>query len=105
MSKTNQNIFTPEEVKHIAILAHIPLTPQQEIKLAQEFTETLRVVDRLNEVDVNNIEPTNQVTGLTNIFREDVVDTKRMFSQELALSNAKHTHNGFFVVNQILDQT
>jgi Asp-tRNA(Asn)/Glu-tRNA(Gln) amidotransferase C subunit len=40
-----------------------------------------------------------------NVLREDVVEEKRMFTQEEALSNAKKTHQGFFVVDQLIDQS
>lgn len=97
------NSFTPSDVKKIASLATIPVKPQEEEKLAKGFTETMNVVDELSSVDVKNVEPTHQVTGLENEFREDVVDEKRMFTQEEALANAKATHNGFFVVPQVID--
>lgn len=91
-------------VHHIAQLANIPVTAEEEKKLAADFNETLAVVDKLKEVDVTKVEPTHQVTGLMNVLREDAVDESRMFTQEEALANAKATHNGFFVVNQIIEQ-
>jgi len=45
-----------------------------------------------------------QVTGLENATREDEVQEERMFTQEEALRNAPRTHNGYFVVDQILDK-
>jgi aspartyl/glutamyl-tRNA(Asn/Gln) amidotransferase C subunit len=101
MAKT---LITPALVQHMAQLANIPVTKDEEKKLAQGFTTTMQVVDSLNVIDVHGVEPTHQVTGLTNVLRDDVVDTAQMFSQEQALMNAKHTHNGFIVVNQILDR-
>ncbi|MEK7458368.1 MAG: Asp-tRNA(Asn)/Glu-tRNA(Gln) amidotransferase subunit GatC, partial [Patescibacteria group bacterium] len=62
------------------------------------------VVDELKKVNTTNVEPTHQVSGLINVFRKDVVDMDRMFTQEQALANASQSHNGFFVVEQILDQ-
>jgi aspartyl-tRNA(Asn)/glutamyl-tRNA(Gln) amidotransferase subunit C len=92
-------------VHHVAQLAQIPITDDEEKKLERAFDETLKVVDKLQELDVSAVEPTHQVTGLVNILREDVVEESRMFSQAEALANAKHTHNGFFVVNQLIDQS
>lgn len=96
--------FTPDDVKHISKLANIPITLQEEIKLAQGFNTTLVVVEQLNHLNTDNIEPTHQVTGLENIFREDVIDEKRMLTHTNALTNAKNTHNGYFVVEQILEE-
>ncbi len=100
----NPLTITPSIVDHIATLATIPVTEEEKKTLAEGFTTTMQVVDHLNEVDTSNIEPTHQVTGLVNVLRKDVVDKDRMFSQKQALSNAKHTHNGYFVVDQILEE-
>ena len=97
-------VITPAIVEHIAKLANIPITADEVKTLADGFTTTMRVVDQLNKVDTSNTEPTHQVTGLTNVFREDVIDSTRMFSQAQALANAKRTNKGFIVVEQILDQ-
>jgi aspartyl-tRNA(Asn)/glutamyl-tRNA(Gln) amidotransferase subunit C len=101
MPKTTQ--FTSDDVSHIATLAHIPVTDDEKKELAKGFSTVIDVVDKLAELDTKNIEPTSQVTGLTNIFREDVVSDS--LSQDNALSNAKRTHNGFFVVDQVIEQT
>lgn len=97
------SIFSSSDVQKIAKLAHIPVTDDMADELAKGFTKTMTVVDELKKVDVDNVAPTNQITGLENILREDEIDTTRMFTQEEALSNAKRTHNGFFVVDQILE--
>lgn len=91
-------------VHHVAQLANIPVTTDEEKKLADGFSTTLGVVDELKNVNTKDVESTHQISGLVNVFRKDVVDTDRMFTQEQALANAPQIHNGFFVVDQILDQ-
>jgi len=90
-------------VKHIASLAKIPVLEEEEKELTEGFNKTLTVVDELFKVDVANVEPTHQVTGLENVLREDKVDEKKMLNQKEALSNTKNKHNGYFVVNRIID--
>lgn len=97
------SIFSSSDVTKIAKLANIPLTDDQANDLATGFTKTMSVVDELTSVDVTGVEATNQVTGLENVLREDEVDSSRMFTQEQALAGAKRTHNGCFVVDQILE--
>lgn len=94
----------PKLVAHIADLANIPVTTDEEKKLAEGFTKTLAVVDKLMEVDTLGIEPTHQVTGLENVWREDQIDNSRTFTQEEALANATNKHNGYFVVPQLIGQ-
>ncbi len=91
------------DVKKIAKLAHIPVTAKEEERLAKGFQATLKTVDTLFSVDVQGVEPTSQVTGLENVFREDEIDGSRRFTQEQALANAPRKHNGYFVVDQILE--
>ena len=64
---------------------------------------TVAYVSKLQELPTDGVIETSQVTGLENVMREDVVDESRMFSQVEALKNATHTHNGFFVVDAVLE--
>lgn len=100
-SKTKK--FTREDVHKIAKLANIPVTTREEASLAEGFNTTMKVVDTLFSVDVKGVTPTSQVTGLENVFRDDEIDGQRVFTQDQALANAPRTHNGFFVVDQILE--
>lgn len=90
-------------VRHIAQLANIPISPKEEEELANDFSETLAVIDKLQKVDTKGVEMTHQVTGLKNITREDEVNEKTIFTQKEALANASRTHNGFFVVERLID--
>lgn len=95
--------FTADDVSRVAALAHIPVSDEEKKTLAGGFTTTISVVEQMNKLDVSGVDATH-VTGLTNVLREDVVDEKRMFSQEEALGNAPRKDCGFFVVDQVLDQ-
>jgi aspartyl-tRNA(Asn)/glutamyl-tRNA(Gln) amidotransferase subunit C len=95
--------FTPSDVSHIASLANIPISEEEKASLAEGFTKTIAVVEKLNVLDVSS-SPSSQITGLSNVMRDDVVDVERMFSQEEALANAPHHKDGFFIVDQIIEQ-
>ncbi|MBL7159108.1 Asp-tRNA(Asn)/Glu-tRNA(Gln) amidotransferase subunit GatC [Candidatus Microgenomates bacterium] len=88
-----------DEVNHVAKLANLKLTPKELKKFQKQLSSILEYVNQLKELDTKNVEPTSQVTGLENVFREDEV--KPSMSQEESLSNAKETHNGFFKVKAI----
>jgi aspartyl-tRNA(Asn)/glutamyl-tRNA(Gln) amidotransferase subunit C len=90
------------QVKHIAALANIPVSEEESQELAEAFTETLVVVDRLRKADAGKTAITHQVTGFKNILREDIVKEEQSFTQEEALANAKSTYKGFFVVPYVL---
>ncbi len=90
------------DVSHIAKLANLPLSSTEKIKFEKQLGETLEHVENLNEVEVRNIEPTSQVTGLENVTREDVA--KPSLTQNDALANSKSNHNGLFKVNAIFQE-
>ena len=66
------------DVKHVAKLANLTLKPGEEEKFKEQFEETLKTIDVINELDTSGVEPTSQVTGLTNVTREDEIDGSRI---------------------------
>jgi len=64
-------MITKEEVKHIAGLARIKLTDKEEEKFSKELSSILDFVNQLKEVDIKDIKPIDQITGLDNVIRKD----------------------------------
>jgi len=60
-----------KQVEHIAKLARIQLKEAEKRRFTKELSKILDYMNKLNEIDTENIEPTSQVIGLENIFRED----------------------------------
>lgn len=90
-------------VSHVAKLANLPLTKEEEKKFEKQLSETLDYVKQLEEIDTKNVDPTSQVTGLENVTREDVITPS--LSQDEALSNSQSTYNRVFKVSAILDDS
>jgi aspartyl-tRNA(Asn)/glutamyl-tRNA(Gln) amidotransferase subunit C len=65
--------LTKEEVLKLAKLARLRLTDEEVEKYTSELGEILTYVELLSTVDTNGLQPTNQVTGLQNVFRPDEV--------------------------------
>lgn len=59
------------EVSHIAKLARLGLDEREKEKFAKELAAILEFVEKLKEVDTQDIEPTAQITGLQNVSRPD----------------------------------
>ncbi len=96
--------ITRQQVVHVAKLANIPVSRDEAQAFAGAFAETLDVIADLKKVDTSTVEPTNQVTGLENVLREDVVDEEHMLTQAQALANAPVSYEGLVVVPRIIDQ-
>jgi aspartyl-tRNA(Asn)/glutamyl-tRNA(Gln) amidotransferase subunit C len=65
--------LTKDQVRHIAKLARLRLTEEEVEKFTTELTSIFNTIDVLQKVDTKGVEPTAQVTGLENAFREDAV--------------------------------
>jgi aspartyl/glutamyl-tRNA(Asn/Gln) amidotransferase C subunit len=95
-------VVTTDDVAKIGKLANLSLTPDETALFADQFSHTIDVIDQLNEIDTAKLTLIGSVTHLENVTRADEVDESRTLTQEQALSGAKRTHKGFFVVDQIL---
>lgn len=62
-----------DDVLKLARLARISLSEDEVSQFAEEFGAILEYVKQLEAVDVTGLQPTSQVTGLTNVMRDDVV--------------------------------
>lgn len=60
-----------DDVLKLARLARIDLTDDEVAEFEAEFNEILQYVEQLQAVDVSGLKPTSQVTGLTNVMRDD----------------------------------
>jgi len=65
--------LTRDDILKLARLARLDLTDDEVAEYSTELTEILQYVELLQGVDVAGLEPTNQVTGLTNVTRADEV--------------------------------
>jgi len=93
--------ITRQQVEHVARLARLALSREEEEKMVSQLSKILEHVGKLNEVDTSGVEPTSHVLPLSNVFREDCA--RPSLSQENALKNAPEAEGGFFRVPKIID--
>jgi aspartyl-tRNA(Asn)/glutamyl-tRNA(Gln) amidotransferase subunit C len=93
-------MLSTEEIKKIARLARIELSEQEVEGLQKDLSAVLDYVEELKQVNVEGLEEVNQVTGLVNVQRLDVVvdhgNRQEIFSQ------APEMKDGYFKVKAIL---
>lgn len=80
--------LTPQQVRHIAKLARLKLSEEEERRFAPELTSILSYIELLNDVPTDGIEATAQVTGKTNALREDTVWTEPIASPDDLLATS-----------------
>ncbi len=89
------------DVKYVAHLARISLTPDEEKKLAAQLGGILGYIEKLKELDVANVEPTAHAVPLVNVTRAD--ETRPSLPHDDALRNAPRQANGLFMVPKIVE--
>lgn len=94
--------LTSAEVEHVARLARLSLSPAELERMRGQLSDILDYIAMLQEVDVEDVPPTAQVTGLTSVMRSDVVTGQ--LTREQALSNAPDQRDGMFRVKGVFDE-
>ncbi len=96
--------LTKKDVEHVAKLAKLNLSKTETEKYLKQLSVVLDYISELSEVDTKNIQPTNQTTGLEDVYRLDEIDNKNCLSQDQALSGTDRIYNGYFKVGAILSE-
>jgi aspartyl-tRNA(Asn)/glutamyl-tRNA(Gln) amidotransferase subunit C len=92
---------TEIDVKYVAHLARLRLTPAEEQKFGEQLGHILGYVEKLKEVDVTGVEPTAHAFPIVNVMRAD--DVRPSIPNEDALRNAPAQANGLFMVPKIVE--
>lgn len=90
------------EVERVAHLAHIGLSPEEAAQMSAELGQIVGFVEQLQAVDIQGVPPTDQVTGLEDVWREDVAEAS-LISREAMLANAPARQDGYIKVKRVLN--
>lgn len=90
-----------KEVHRLAKLARIGVTEAEAEHLAAELEQIVGFVEQLQAVDITGTKPTDQVTGLVDVWREDEV--RPSMPREQLLQNAPAQKDGYIVVKRVLN--
>ena len=90
-----------EDILKLARLSRLRLSEDEIMKLQVELSTILDYVETLNQVDTEGLEPTFQVTGLTNAMRPDEVADYGYSPADL-LQNAPATADNHFKVKRVI---
>jgi aspartyl-tRNA(Asn)/glutamyl-tRNA(Gln) amidotransferase subunit C len=85
-----------EQVLHVARLARLKLTEDEVDRMAGEMSKILEHVEKMNELDLDGVEPTSHVVELQNVLRDDV--PRDGLPRERALDQAPDVAQGGFRV-------
>ncbi len=90
-----------DDIIKLATLARLELSEAEVEEYSRELSALLQYVEQLQEADIDGLSPTNQVTGLTNVTRDDSI-TDYGYSTADLLRNVPHTENNQIKVNRMI---
>ena len=91
---------TRKEVEHIAELAHLQLNESELEEYTLQLNKILEYVEKLNELDTENVKPLSHPVEGENVFREDIIQSS--VNREDALKNAPSKNEEFFKVPKVI---
>lgn len=94
-------MITKEQVQHIASLAKLKFSEDELEGFTEKFSQILSYVEKLDEVDTENVAPTFQVNEHIQEFREDIA--KEGLSRDEVLQNAVEKQYGYFKLLNIME--
>lgn len=90
-----------EDVLKLSSLARLDLTDEEISAYQEELSLILEYVEQLHEVDTEGLKPTNQVTGLVNVMREDKVNDYG-YAPQVLLTNVPNVKDNQIQVKRMV---
>ncbi|AFZ58614.1 Asp-tRNA(Asn)/Glu-tRNA(Gln) amidotransferase subunit GatC [Anabaena cylindrica FACHB-243] len=90
-----------EQVRKVANLARLELTPDEEAQFTTQLGSILEYIEQLSELDVTDVLPTTRAIDVSNVTREDRLQPYP--DREAILSSAPEQEGEFFRVPKILN--
>ncbi|MBU2264850.1 Asp-tRNA(Asn)/Glu-tRNA(Gln) amidotransferase subunit GatC [Patescibacteria group bacterium] len=91
------------DVSHIAKLARLGLSQEDEKKFAKDLAAILDFFGKLKEVEVEGVEPTAQVTGLQSVMRPDESLKRQPDSRQKLLANTPNRKGDYIKVKAVFE--
>lgn len=89
------------DVENVANLSKLLLSPEEKEAAAKDMEEIVEFANQLQAIDTENIPAAAHTAKLTNVFREDILQTS--CPRELLLENAPEQHDGCVFVPQVVE--
>lgn len=90
-----------DDVLKLAQLARLDITEEEIEEYRKELSSILQYVEQIQNTDVTGLKPTTQVTGLTNVMRDDEVEDYGVSPDEL-LRLAPKSQDGHIKVKRMI---
>jgi len=93
--------LTVAEVRRVALLARLRLTPEEESQLTEQLDSILAYMGKLGELESADVEPFSHAISAVNALRDDTIANQP--DPEALLANAPDRDQSFFKVPKIIE--
>ena len=93
--------ITEELMNYLEELGRLTLTEEEKIRTQKDLNAILNYMEKLNELDTQDVEPSSHAISMVNVFREDVVTNRD--ERKRILSNAPKQSDGAFGVPRVVE--
>ncbi|MBM4065454.1 MAG: Asp-tRNA(Asn)/Glu-tRNA(Gln) amidotransferase subunit GatC [Planctomycetes bacterium] len=90
-----------KDIEYIANLSRIELSNQEKETFIHQLSDILAYIDKLNQLNTQDIKPMAYSINTTNVLRDDKLEPP--ISREDALTNAPSTMGVFFKVPKVIE--
>ena len=90
-----------DDIHRIADLAHIEISPEQAQRMQGELNNIFQMIERIQAVDTDGIEPMPHPHDGYQCLRDDVV--REVNDRENNMKNAPEQSDGYFLVPQVIE--
>jgi aspartyl-tRNA(Asn)/glutamyl-tRNA(Gln) amidotransferase subunit C len=95
-------MLSKEEILNIATLARIGLGGKDIEKYQHSLSAILDYFKKLDEVDIDGVEPIGHITGMQNVFRADECEDFGSLGKKAIMENVPEEKDGYVKVKSVL---
>ncbi len=97
---SDRPVLTNEDVAHIAGLARLNLTDDEQVRFLSELNDALSMAEALDKIDTTDLPETHHAIGQTNVWRDDVA-TETLVTEDVFGNTPRHEAEHFIIPNPL----
>jgi aspartyl-tRNA(Asn)/glutamyl-tRNA(Gln) amidotransferase subunit C len=94
--------LTQDEIREIALLARVGVSEEEVASYQKDLSAVLAYFEKLQEIPTDDVEEIGHITGMTDIYRDDVVEEMDDLGKKMIMDNVIEEQDGFIKVKSVL---
>ena len=94
--------LTTDDVKNIAVLGRVRITEEEAELYRKDLSSILHYFEKLQEVNTDDVEEIGHITGMTDVYRSDIVSEATQEEKTGMMDNVAKKHDGYIKVQSVL---